>query len=98
MEYAPRLRGRHGQKQRARRLKLFPLCRHCEEEGVIKATEEIDHIIPLFKGIEAGGTDEDDNVQGLCYEHHKIKTAKDLGHKKRQTIGVDGWPIERERK
>ena len=93
MKIIPRLRGGTGQRQRARRLKLHPLCAHCEVEGVVKATEEIDHIIPLFKGVEAGGTDEEDNIQGLCREHHKIKTRADLGHKERATIGEDGWPV-----
>jgi 5-methylcytosine-specific restriction endonuclease McrA len=35
---------------------------------------EIDHIVCL----ELGGRDTDDNCEGLCVEHHKQKTARDL--------------------
>ena len=34
-------------KTRARRLRLHPLCVDCLAAGVTKATEEIDHIVPL---------------------------------------------------
>ena len=34
-------------KTRARRLRLHPLCVECEKLGETKATEEIDHVIPL---------------------------------------------------
>jgi len=35
---------------------------------------EIDHIIPL----ELGGSDDEDNLQALCYAHHKAKTKEDI--------------------
>lgn len=35
---------------------------------------EVDHIVCL----ELGGRDVDDNCEGLCAHHHKIKTARDL--------------------
>ena len=66
-----RKRGRAGQADRARRLKLFPLCAHCEAEGIVRATDIIDHVIPLA----LGGLDVDENCQGLCNWHNAIKTA-----------------------
>jgi hypothetical protein len=56
---------------------MFPLCVECQKIGIIKATDEIDHVIPLAMG----GTDTDDNVQGLCYEHHAKKSSlEDVSH------------------
>lgn len=52
---------------------------------------ELDHIVPVGRG----GSDTDDNRQGLCVRHHAIKTARDGGyeyHEPRQ-IGLDGYPI-----
>lgn len=72
---------------RARILSRDPLCAECLPR--IKASEEVDHIVPLHKG----GTDDDDNLRGLCREHHAQKTARDAGHERRSTIGRDGWPI-----
>lgn len=66
-----RLRGRAGQEQRARRRALHPLCERCLDRGIIRPTDEIDHIIP----VAMGGPDTDDNVQGLCTDCHKDKTA-----------------------
>jgi hypothetical protein len=70
---AERLRGRRGVEQRKRRLLDHPLCARCLDEGRVNLTEQIDHIIPL----SVGGTDTDDNVQGLCLEHHILKSATD---------------------
>lgn len=50
---------------------------------------ELDHI----KALANGGTNADDNLQGLCAECHEIKTIKDLGQRPRVTIGLDGWPV-----
>jgi 5-methylcytosine-specific restriction protein A len=50
--------------------------------------EELDHIVPLFKG----GTNDEDNLQGLCKKCHAEKTKRDLNL--RTGVGVDGWPIE----
>jgi 5-methylcytosine-specific restriction protein A len=58
-------------------------------QGITTPTDEIDHIVPLSQG----GTDMDDNIQGLCRTHHEAKTAKDLGYRLKPEIGVDGWPI-----
>lgn len=75
-------------KTRARRLKKSPLCVECLKLGITKATEEIDHIIPL----EQGGPDTDENTQGLCVEHNRAKRNREsYGH---VSYGEDGWPEE----
>jgi len=42
-------------------LQEHPLCVMCEAKGRVSVAEEVDHIIPLFKG----GADEWENLQGL---------------------------------
>jgi 5-methylcytosine-specific restriction protein A len=84
-----RIQGRRGQQVLERRRALNPLCAECLAQGIVSATHQIDHIIPLSKG----GTDTDDNTQGLCRTHHEAKTAKDLGYRIKPEIGADGWPI-----
>ena len=83
----PRKRGRAGQRDRARRLKLYPLCALCLLEGIVTQTDQIDHIIPLHKG----GPDTDENCQGICLKHHEAKTLQDTGRK----LGYDskGFPL-----
>jgi 5-methylcytosine-specific restriction protein A len=66
-----------------------PTCAHCKAKGWLTPATEVDHVIALING----GADDDANLQSLCAEHHKEKTAKDLGHKRRVQIGPDGWPI-----
>ena len=66
-----------------------PLCVECAKRGIVKAATEVDHIIPLHKG----GTDDDDNLQGLCAECHADKTSRDAGHQRRAATGFDGWPV-----
>ena len=51
---------------------------------------EVDHIIPVSQG----GTDERDNLQGACHDCHEEKTCNDLGIKKKDMIGLDGYPIK----
>lgn len=85
-----RLRGRAAVNRRARFLELHPLCCMCEVENPPRVTAATvpDHIVAIVNG----GPDTEDNLQSLCEEHHRIKTAKDLGHMVKPTIGVDGWP------
>lgn len=84
----PRLRGRAGVEQRKRRLAAEPLCRDCLVRGRVTASVVPDHIVPLSQG----GSDDESNVQCLCADCHDAKTRRDFGQRKRQTIGVDGWP------
>lgn len=46
-------------------------CNVCKEK--LKATFEVDHIIPLYKG----GTNHIDNLRALCVECHKLHTITD---------------------
>ena len=66
-----------------------PLCRNCLANGRVTPTTEVDHII----AIENGGTDDRDNLQGLCTECHKDKTNRDSGYSPRIEIGLDGYPV-----
>lgn len=50
----------------------------------------LDHITPHSKG----GSDDRENLQGLCLPCHDAKTAKDRGYRPRRRIGIDGYPIE----
>lgn len=56
---------------KARREKIIAtqdgICKraNCEEPAT-----DVDHIIPLWMG----GSNRDDNLEGLCEDHHKIKT------------------------
>ncbi|QUM70851.1 HNH endonuclease [Sphingopyxis granuli] len=83
-----RIRGRRGVELRKRRLAAEPLCRLCRADGVVRAAEVIDHIVPLAKG----GKDIDENCRALCHEHHAEVTAKQFGRRVRQRISPDGWP------
>jgi 5-methylcytosine-specific restriction enzyme A len=50
-----------------------PLCVHCERKGLVRAWEELDHITPISQG----GTDARENLQGLCIDCHRIKSAEE---------------------
>lgn len=65
-----------------------PLCVLCKAKGRTSAAEEIDHIIPLFKG----GTDDRENLQPLCIPCHEEKTRADMGYKPKPRVGADGVP------
>jgi 5-methylcytosine-specific restriction protein A len=75
---------------RARVLRTNPLCVACQRKGRITIATEVDHITPLFKG----GTDDEENLAGMCHQCHADKTVADLGQAPRVTIGIDGWPVE----
>ena len=85
-----RLRGRAAQERRRRLLERNPLCVRCLEKGVTRPVDQFDHIVPLGKK----GPDTEENMEGLCLEHHKEKTLRDRGIKPRPRIGADGWTIE----
>jgi 5-methylcytosine-specific restriction enzyme A len=54
-------------------LDLHPLCAECARQGRVRAAEEIDHVIALADG----GSDTDDNVQGLCLPCHVAKSTRE---------------------
>lgn len=47
------------------------LCQECMRTGRAKAAATVDHIKPKSQG----GTDDDGNLQALCWPCHKRKTA-----------------------
>lgn len=59
-------------------LQAEPLCRHCMQRGRVIAAVEVDHITPL----RDGGTNDKDNLQALCRQHHMEKTIRDTKARK----------------
>jgi 5-methylcytosine-specific restriction protein A len=88
--FTKRIRGKELQRLRDYWFMSNPLCASCFSKGIPKLAQELDHIVPLHKG----GTNKEENLQGLCRECHAEKTRIDLGWKERVSIGVDGWPVE----
>lgn len=64
------MRGRAGVDRRLAFLGANPLCVACTKEGRTEPATEVDHITPLANG----GPDVWANLQGLCKEHHRVKT------------------------
>ena len=83
-----RIRGRTLQAIIARLLRANPLCVRCMERGRPQLAVEVDHIVALCNG----GTETDDNRQGLCRDCHRQKSREDLGQKAMDGCGVDGVP------
>jgi 5-methylcytosine-specific restriction protein A len=77
------------QRRRALLLRANPLCVHCARSGLVTVATELDHIKPLHQG----GTDDDGNLQGLCTECHRIKTAAERGATPRTRFDAQGLPI-----
>lgn len=50
-----------------------PWCRLCLGAGLHRFWVQVDHIVPVAEG----GTDDYENLQGLCAAHHRAKTARD---------------------
>ena len=66
-----------------------PLCTACKANGRVTIATIVDHRTALMNG----GTNDYDNLHGLCDDCHAIKTEADKGRKPKQQIGEDGWPI-----
>lgn len=58
---------------RWQRLRLLVLARDpiCKYPGCHELSTDVDHIVSKANG----GTDSMDNLQGLCHEHHSLKTV-----------------------
>lgn len=65
-----RITGRRLQAMRAQLFAAHPLCAECQRQGRVTLAKQRDHITPLAEG----GTDDDDNVQGLCEPCHEVKS------------------------
>jgi 5-methylcytosine-specific restriction protein A len=80
-----RITGRRGVEQRDRiRTRANGCCEACAKDGVIRLGCEVDHIVAL----EDGGSNDDDNLQLLCYDCHLAKTHGPRG------CTLSGDPIE----
>lgn len=69
----PRMTGRRLQKRNARLKRRNPVCVECLKAGVIREAQEMDHIQPL----RDHGPDHEKNIQGLCKECHRAKSARE---------------------
>jgi 5-methylcytosine-specific restriction protein A len=65
-----RITGRRLQRKRAELFARDPLCVMCRDKGRVSLATQRDHKLSLGEG----GTDDDDNVQGLCADCHEEKT------------------------
>lgn len=81
-----RIRGRRLQQIRHAHFSAHPLCVLCDAQGRVSAATELDHTLALVNG----GTDTDDNRQGLCQACHAGKTSRDLGHVERAAFDASG--------
>lgn len=90
-----RLRGR---KLQARRLRKWTQAEgrcvkcgtltHYADPRVDPQGFHLDHIAMLHTSKD----DSEENTQVLCIPCHEAKTAKDMGHRERVAIALDGWP------
>lgn len=67
-----------------------PLCRHCNEKGIVTPAVDIDHIIPInphnawdYDGVRYGSPVSSSNLQSLCKKCHAKKTAASRGVEQR---------------
>lgn len=47
------------------------LCQVCMADGKLRPAKQVDHKVPKFEG----GSEDDDNLQAICVDCHKAKTA-----------------------
>lgn len=73
-------------RKRASYVRRFPLCVHCQNEGWVTPTQEVDHIKPInpidvwdFQDGKYGHPLDDNNLQPLCKSHHARKTGLTKG-------------------
>jgi 5-methylcytosine-specific restriction endonuclease McrA len=59
--------------------------------GLTVLAVEVDHRLSKAEG----GTDSPENLDPICREHHRDKTARERGHKVKEWVGLDGWRIRR---
>ncbi|WP_276851026.1 HNH endonuclease [Enterobacter oligotrophicus] len=49
------------------------ICQECRRKGIATRASTVDHIIAKAHG----GTDDDDNLESLCWPCHRTKTGKE---------------------
>jgi len=52
--------------------KANPLCKMCEDRGIVRVGVEVDHIMPI--SIDFDRRLDIENLQNLCRHHHRQKT------------------------
>lgn len=75
IEHAPRYgKGRGGRPWRRKRERILKrdqyLCQSCKKQDRLTLATQVDHVVPQFEG----GSDEDENLQGICDDCHEAKT------------------------
>ena len=66
------------------------LCQPCYRKGRATPATQVDHITPKSQD----GTDDSDNLQGICTDCHKAKTkAESKGAQQGTEFDANGWPI-----
>lgn len=72
------------------------LCQPCLREGKVHTATEVDHKTPKAQG----GTDDEDNLEAINTDCHKVKTARENAeaqgrtYRPKVTYGADGWPVQ----
>lgn len=66
--------GRKWERTRIRVLiRDYYLCQNCKRNGIASVATEVDHKTPKSQG----GTDDDENLEGICTRCHRDKTARE---------------------
>lgn len=74
------------------------LCQPCQRKGRVSIGREVDHVVSKAKAAKLGWTkaqvDALSNLQCICTDCHKAKTAGETGkvYRPKVQIGLDGCP------
>ncbi len=85
--------GRQHRKLREQLLQQEPLCRLCRAKSPPRTTAATiaDHIVGIANG---GAVHDITNMQPVCADCHRDKSALDKGHRVKRRITLSGWPEE----
>jgi len=84
IEQAPRYgKGRGGRPWRRIRERILKrdsfLCQPCKKQDRLTLATQVDHVVPQFEG----GSEADDNLQGICDACHEAKTQAEARRARR---------------
>jgi 5-methylcytosine-specific restriction protein A len=72
-------------------------CAECATLMVPRPATEVNHKVSKAEARRLGWTeqqiDAESNLEAVNGECHKLITQQQQGHKPRQMVGADGWPI-----